>query len=192
MEQFRRYDEHYEVSDLGNVRCDGRPVTPSKGEYYLYVYVGSRPVRVHEMVGKMFPEVCGEWRPNYHYHHINRNQLDNRAENIVCLSPSEHQRLHRHEDGVSVGVRAYDQDGKFVGQWESKTQASEATGIDYRHITGAVYRKWGRFTAGGYYWFPAEMSDDEAHRKIVEINQTKYKNLRAVWVHAGVKQNRGV
>ena len=178
MEQYRKFNDRVEVSDLGNVRINGESVTPAKGEYYLYVYDGSKQLRVHEMVGKCFPEICGKWCPHYHYHHLNRNQLDNRAENIVCLSPSEHQRLHRHEDGISIGVRAYDKDGKYVGQWESKTQAAQATGIDYRHITGALYQKWGRYTAGGYFWFKNDVSDDDAHKKIIEINNAKYQTLR--------------
>lgn len=178
MEEYRKYDDVFEVSNLGNVRKNGVEVTPNKGDYYYYVSNGAKIIRVHEMVGHCFPEICGEWHKGYHFHHLNRNQLDNRAENIVCLSPSEHQRLHKHEDGVSVGVRAYDKEGNFVGQWESKCQAAEATGISYRHITGAVYRKWGRYTAGGYYWFLDTVSDDEAHRLMVEINETKYKNLK--------------
>ena len=178
MEEYRQFDDTFEVSNMGNVRKNGVQVTPSMGEYYLYVMKNSKQIRVHEMVGKCFPEVCGEWKKGYNFHHLNRNQTDNRAENIVCLSPSEHQRLHRHEDGVSVGVRAYNKEGKFVGQWESKCQAAAATGIDYRHITGAVYRKWGRYTAGGYYWFLDTVTDDEAHRQIVEIKRLKYKTLR--------------
>ena len=143
----------------------------------MCVFINNKPVRTHVMVGKCFPEICGEWHKYYHYHHINRDQLDNRAENIICLSPSEHKRMHQVEDGVSVGVKAYNKNGDFVGMWESKCLAAEDTGIDYRHITNIIIGKERRFTAGGYYWFRSDMSDEEVHKKIVEIQNTKYKTL---------------
>lgn len=178
MEEYRKYNEEYEVSNLGNVKKNGELVKQTLGGYYYCVFINNKCERVHVMVGRCFPEICGEWHKYYHYHHINRDQHDNRAENIVCVSPSEHKRMHQVEDGVSVGVKAYDKNGDFVGVWESQQQAAEATGISRFHIVGALRQKWGRFTAGGYYWFPIETTDEEAHKKIIEINQTKYKNLR--------------
>lgn len=175
MEEYRNYNENYEVSNLGNVKKNGVLVKPTLGEYYYCVFINNKPERIQVMVGKCFPEICGEWHKHYHYHHINRNQLDNRAENIVCLSPREHKRLHQVEDGVSVGVKAYNKNGDYVGQWESKKQAAEATGIDYRHITDIILGKTGRYTAGGYYWFRKDdgLTEDEIKQKIIELKNEK-------------------
>lgn len=32
--------------------------------------------------------------PNYDVHHINQNKLDNRVENLMVLTRSEHKKLH--------------------------------------------------------------------------------------------------
>ena len=177
-EEFRYYKDGFEVSNLGNVMKNGKLVKLVIDKYYYCFFNDGKPERVHTIVGRLFPEICGEWHKHYHYHHLNRNQLDNRAENIVCLSPSEHKRLHQLEDGVSVGVKAYDKDGNFVGEWDSKLQAAEATGIDYRHISNIIIGKERRFTAGKLYWFNKELTDEEIRKKILEIQNIKYEALK--------------
>lgn len=159
-EEYRRFNKRFEVSNLGNVKKDGENITPLMGEYYLYVLDGAVSIRVHTMVGECFPEICGEKIMFGHYHHLNHNKLDNRAENIRSISNSEHKRLHQIEDGVSVAVKAYDKEGNLVGKWDSKTQAAEATGVDYRHITEIILGKGNRHTAGGLYWFREDEPDD--------------------------------
>lgn len=54
--------------------------------------VGER--KYHYLVAKAFPEICGEWFEGCHIHHINFNKLDNRPENLIVLSHSEHNKLH--------------------------------------------------------------------------------------------------
>lgn len=177
-EVWRYFNERLEVSDLGNVKKDGKLVEPGHGENYDYVYCNGKQYRVHIMVAEMFPEICGVKQKYYHAHHINRNQRDNRAVNLVWLTRSEHKRIHQLEDGVSVGVQAYNLDGEFVGRWDSKSQAAEATGVDYRHITNIVNGKERRFTAGGYYWFRADEPEEKNFEKIFGIQKTKYETLR--------------
>lgn len=48
----------------------------------------------HVLVAKAFPEICGEWYEGCQVHHINFDSLDNRPENLIVLSPSEHSKLH--------------------------------------------------------------------------------------------------
>ena len=175
LEEFRAYKSNIEVSNMGNVKRNGSLVKLSKDEHYYCVSVDGIPERVHVIVGKLFPEICGEYKKYYHYHHINHNQLDNRAENIICLSPSEHRKLHQKEEGVSKAVKAYDLKGNYIGRRDSKTQASEATGVDYRHITECFYGQTNRVTAGKKYWFPEEMSEDEVQSRILEIKSQKYR-----------------
>lgn len=45
----------------------------------------TKPWRVHQLVAKAFPEVCGEWFDGAVVDHINADKCDNRAENLkVC------------------------------------------------------------------------------------------------------------
>ena len=177
-EIFKRFNERLEVSDLGNVKKDGKLVEPGHGEVYDHVCCNGKQYRVHIMVAEMFPEICGMKKPYYHAHHINRNQRDNRAVNLVYLSRSEHKRIHQMEDRVSKPVKAYDLDGNYVGRWDSKTQAAEATGADYRHISEVIEGKTRRFTANNLYWFQDDISDEDAHKNLLEIQSTKYESLR--------------
>ena len=178
METYRRFNDEIEVSNLGNVKMNGELVTQHKDEYYYYVYVDGKYERVHPMVGKCFPEICGEWHKHYHYHHLNGNQLDNRAENIRCLSPSEHKKLHQIQDGISIGVKAYNKNGEYVGEWSSVSEAADATGISYRHINNIINERERRFTAGKLFWFKSIYSDEEIKNKITEIISSKYQSLK--------------
>lgn len=178
MEEYRKYNDSLEVSNYGNVRISGATAEIHEGNPYNYICFGGKQERVHVLVGELFPDICGEKIKWGHLHHINRDKKDNRAENLIWLSRSEHIRMHQQEKGVSVGVKAYDLDGNYVGRWDSKTQAAMATGTDYRHLTDTILKKSGRFTAGNYYWFQDDISDDDAHKKILEIQSTKYQALK--------------
>ena len=174
MEEYRRYNEEFEVSNLGSVRKNGEAAVIRKDEYYYYVLYNGQPIRVHTMVGKCFPEICGEPMLFGHYHHINHNQLDNRAENIRCISYSEHKKLHQVEDGVSVAVKAYDKKGNFVGRWDSMKQAAEETGASYRHIYSIVNEKERRFTAAKLFWFKEETTEEEVKERMTTPFQHKF------------------
>ena len=178
MEIFRTYCENVEVSNLGNVKINGVIVKQFKEGFYYCVYINNRNVRVHTMVGKCFPEICGEYKKYYHFHHKNRNQLDNNAENIVCLSPSEHKKIHLLEDGISIGVKAFTKDGEKIGEWNSMLEASEETGASYRHINNIVNGRERRFTEKKLFWFKNNLSDEEIKRKIIEIKNTMYQRVR--------------
>ena len=173
LEEYRRFNEEIEVSNLGNVKRNGEIMPQYKDEYYYNVTIDGKPVRVHTLVGKLFPDICGEFHKYYHYHHLNRNQLDNRAENIKCLSPSEHRKLHQLEDGVSVPVKAYDLQGNKVGEWDSQTQAAKATGqSDHSHIKAIIKGEERRFTAAKLYWFKKD-TPEEVVKKTIEEYQKK-------------------
>lgn len=180
MEEFRNYNERIEVSNLGNVKKDGQVVKQYKDEYYYYILDGRTPIRVHTMVGECFPEICGEHILFGHYHHINHNQLDNRAENIRCISNSEHKRLHQVEGGVSVAVKAYNKKGEFVGRWDSMLQAANATGQqgDIRHLREVISGGKGRYTAAGLYWFKENATEEYVQETIKRIETNKYRRKK--------------
>ena len=179
VEEFRSYNDRIEVSNLGTVKRDGEIIEPYHSEYYDYIVIGGEVVRVHIMVGELFPEICGEHDKRMNLHHVNHNPRDNRASNLVWLLPSAHRRLHQSEDGISVGVKAYDQEGNYIGQWESKTQAARETGVDYRHISevvnGSTYRK----TAGGYVWFKVNTTEEDVDKVLGPIMERYMEEMEA-------------
>lgn len=178
VEVFRQYNEKCEVSNLGRVRYNGELLIEHIGEPYNYVLFENKQYRIHQLVGIMFPDICGVYKKYYHLHHLNRNQKDNRAENIVCLSPSNHRKLHIKEDGISVSVVAYNKNGEKVGRWDSIWEASEELSVSYRHINNIVNGRERRFTAGGYYWFKEGMTDEEIKDHIKWIKMEKNKGNR--------------
>lgn len=165
-EVYRKYKKGIEVSNMGNVKKDGVLLEKHSGEVYDFVCFDGKQERIHILVASCFPDICGKMFLYCHVHHINRNQRDNRAENLTCISASEHKKIHQKEDGVSVPVKAYDLEGNYVGRWDSKGQAAEATPADYRHISEIIEGKVRRFTAGGLFWFKEEVPEEEVQEII--------------------------
>lgn len=91
MEQWKEIDG-FKVSNLGNYEGETRI-----HQGYLQ-FKGTDAPYVHIVIAKAF---CN-WFNGCHIHHINGNKLDNRAENLICLTPSEHQLAHR-EQKVELG-----------------------------------------------------------------------------------------
>lgn len=98
-EIWKKIEEYpqYEVSSIGGWRNTERNYQPKgrKNNGYINVHIGNKKeIGLHILVAKHFPEICGEWFEGCQVHHKNFNKLDNRAENLIVLSKSEHQKLH--------------------------------------------------------------------------------------------------
>jgi uncharacterized protein YerC len=114
------YEGIYQVSNMGRVRSlphtrielKGRkkgkqnhyslrilrPNMGNRGYYAVVLNKDGKRARweVHRLVARTF---LGPLPDNYHTHHVNGNSADNRLENLVYLSASEHMHLtHRGEN----------------------------------------------------------------------------------------------
>ena len=56
----------------------------------------SNDIRIHQAVWSYFN---GEIPEEYHIHHIDEDKTNNNAENLLCLSKSEHQAIHMQNGG---------------------------------------------------------------------------------------------
>ena len=62
------------------------------------------------------PEICGEWFEGCEVHHINRDETDDRPENLIVLSHKEHTDVHR----IPVDVFYKN---KYIGRYNSFREA---------------------------------------------------------------------
>lgn len=97
------YEGYYEVSNLGRVKSVERkvkgkiyqdvqtkpelikkPIPDSKGYYRVCLWKDNKRklYRIHHLVAKAFPEICGEWFDGAEIDHLNTVITDNRAINL--------------------------------------------------------------------------------------------------------------
>lgn len=165
-EWFRHYKDDIYVSDYGYVRKNDEELPWHKDEKYYYVCVNGESLRIHNLVGEVFQDICGEHKEGYHLHHKNGNPLDNRAVNLVWLSPSEHKKQHLQEDEIPIPVKAYDLNGNFVGRWDSMLEAATSKKTDRRHISENVNGKKSRLSVNGFVYVKADATEDEIKTKL--------------------------
>ena len=123
--------------------------------------------RIHRLVYETF---VGAIPKGYHVHHIDGNKQNNRVDNLMVLSESDHLKITAHNPKNYAAmvyknrfcqkhIMQYTLDGKFVKEYINAFEAGRATGVCQRNIsqvankdpfnkkTGA-YRK----QAGGFIW----------------------------------------
>lgn len=164
-----RFIDNVEVNSEGVVRIDGEVVEQYYNEPYYMVSIKGKQERVHRLVAKAFPEICGELKKYYCVHHRNRNQLDNRAENLICLSPSQHKKLHQDSDGVSIGIVVYNIKGELVGMYSSICEAADKLNVCASHLNRVVNGK--RDTIGGYVAFKENVCQNDVESRLSKIRQ---------------------
>ena len=99
----------YQVSNFGNVLSlkNGIILKASKGPRGRLIvglsipvdrrksrYCGQKTFTTYFLVAKAFPEICGKWFEGCEIHHKDGNYLNNRADNLECLSKEEHHNIH--------------------------------------------------------------------------------------------------
>lgn len=172
----RKYENKYEVSNLGNVRSIDRVVFNAglarnvclKGHLlksaqikggYRVINLGRKTAYVHRLVCEAFIEVIPD---NMTVNHIDGNKANNSASNLEILSYSDN---HLHAFNVlkrkatclgannhlgSKSVIQYDLQGNKIATFPSAREAERQTGVKYKGISKCCLNK--NKSAGRYIW----------------------------------------
>lgn len=108
-------------------------------------------IHLYQLVWRQFN---GEIPNGYDVHHLNFNPSDNRPENLVLMSHSEHRKLHakiENEDGNFGAVKKkclqFDKEWNFIKEWESGREIERELGPCVRTALSNSYK-----TAYGFIW----------------------------------------
>lgn len=174
------FEGFYQISNKGRLASFYRGVfhilsnKNSKGGYFSVVLRGDKGkrkyTRIHRLVYETFVGEIPKGK-KYHIHHINGNKQDNRLENLIYLSSSEHQQKHIKENPKILNgminynkhirpkrIEQYGLDGKYIATYENSCDASVSTGVCQRNILQVAnkepYNKNGKIRkqAGGFIW----------------------------------------
>ena len=158
---------NYEVSNLGRVRNTKtdkvlKTCIDKYGYLQLLLYSCQKRkcFRVHRLVARAFPEICGEWFEGCVINHKNEIKTDNRAENLetcsVAFNNSFGSRLKKcskslqNRSDESKSVVQYTLEGFLIAIHPSLSEASRQTGISVQCIYYACQGK--SKTSGGFIW----------------------------------------
>ena len=145
--------------------------TNAKGDYFRVILRGPRHSRrscyIHRLVWEAF---VGEIPKGYIVHHKDGNRQNNSLSNLQLVTAKEHHDIHLAEhpemiEGMNrynkferpLAICQYSLDGKFITEYRSGKEASDATGVCQRNILQVCnkteYSK-GRYRkqAGGCIW----------------------------------------
>lgn len=120
------------------------------------INVNGKGIFAHRIVAQAFPEICGEWFDGCEVHHKNQDCTDNRAENLLVLTPEAHQELHKYrlvdysKENLRIPTHQFNLDGTWVASYSSSIEAAEKTGICKSAIRNCLCGI--NETSGGYIW----------------------------------------
>lgn len=182
------YEGLYQVSSLGRVRSFDRfvkskggtrlhkgkllnPGNRKNGYIQLNLWKDGKPttLKVHRLVARAFPDICGEYKDGLEIDHRNCVRDDNRATNLRWVTRKENQNNHltiQHFSNAKKGENApwygkfgkdnptskpiiqFDRQGNFIAEFESLMDAERKLGICSQNICSVL--KGRTKTAGGY------------------------------------------
>lgn len=112
---------------------------------------GKRDFGLHQLVWRQFN---GEIPDGYVVHHDNLNANDNRPENLILMTHSDHNKLHaklRNEQGLFGAKKKkclqFDKNGNLIKEWDSARDARRF----YGHAVSDCLRGKNK-TAYGFIW----------------------------------------
>lgn len=168
----------YEISNKNGFRNITRNAQPKGRLSHGYRVVGLGKIigeyGFHVLVAQAFPEICGEYFEGCHVHHINHNKLDNRPENLIVISSSEHSKIHfkgennpRYGDhrkmpniSKALSGKVYKEkwkpiiqlslNGEIIKKWEGLNSINKELGYSKGNISSCCNGKLN--TAYGFKW----------------------------------------
>ena len=152
-----RYEEVYQVSNLGNVRnkTTGNVLKSyDNGRGYLFVRLSINGKKdnyyVHRLVAELFLPCDGGKNA---VNHIDGNKKNNCATNLEWCTYSENQH-HAYSHGLykhpTKEILQCDLHGNIIKQWASIKEASETLRINKNNISSCCVGR--RSKAGNYIW----------------------------------------
>lgn len=173
------YEGLYEVSDYGRIKSlerymnnKGKPqIVKEKilkqstiNSGYKRVELSKdgnrKPFLVHRLVALAFVPNPDN-KP--HVNHIDENKVNNCSENLewVTLKENNNYGEHNHKAAIARGLHIgiFDKQGNCIKEFNSMSEASRNTGINYASIHDCVKGK--QKHAGGYIWKAIEIVNEE-------------------------------
>lgn len=156
------------VSSLNRVDCAGRhlkgkvlkQIVAPNGYVQVALSINGKPrtARVHEIVARAFPEICGEWFEGCEVDHIDADKTNNKATNLRVVTHTMNMRnpntiwkkqgknhpmygkthdqtakdkmSKTHKRNVSI----YSFDGSLIGKFESVKEAAKYMNVSLKTI----------------------------------------------------------
>lgn len=170
------YNGYYTVNDIGvvssldRVDCAGKhlkgkvlkQIVAPNGYVQVALSINGKPrtARVHEIVARAFPEICGEWFKGCEVDHIDADKTNNKATNLRVVTHTmnmrnpntiwkkqgkNHPMYGRTHDQTAKdkmskanankrNVSIYSFDGSLIGKFESVKEAAKYMNVSLKTI----------------------------------------------------------
>lgn len=170
------YNGYYTVNDIGvvssldRVDCAGKhlkgkvlkQIVSPQGYVQVALSINGKPrtARVHEIVARAFPEICGEWFKGCEVDHIDADKTNNKATNLRVVTHTmnmrnpntiwkkqgkNHPMYGRTHDQTAKdkmskanankrNVSIYSFDGSLIGKFESVKEAAKYMNVSLKTI----------------------------------------------------------
>lgn len=101
--------------------------------------------KVHHLVARAFPEICGEWFEGCEIDHIDGMKSNNKAINLKVCTKSENMRNPITTIKISElkkkPILQFTQDGEFIREWDCALTASKELHISRSTIIDSIKGK---------------------------------------------------
>lgn len=127
----------------------GRVLKTAENRGYLQVALckngKTKTHKVHQIVARAFPEICGEWFEGCEIDHIDGMRNNNKAINLKTCTKSENMRNPITTIKISEikkkPILQFTQDGEFIREWDCALTASKELHISRCSILNSLKGK---------------------------------------------------